>query len=299
MNAPATPAAVATLQQLRTPPPRETQLPAVRASFFDLQGFELMQRVAKAFAASTLVPKEYQGNLANCMIAINMAERIGADPMMVMQNLYIVHGRPGWSAQFLIATFNHCGRFSALRFEWFGERGKDTWGCRAWAAEKDTGEKIVGPDITIALAKAESWYEKSGSKWKTIPQLMLMYRAAAWLIRSHAPEIAMGLQTAEELGDTYDAAPSGDGTFSVTTEALRETASTIEHEVGQQPKAEQTTDAPELTFALIVDKLHSAHRQKDAALLEAHADLIRSLANETQRDEANAIYTKLREELKQ
>src|SRR5690242_11191690 len=212
MNAPVAPSAVATLSQLRAPVPPESRLPVVRAGFFDLQGFELMQRVAKAFAASTLVPKDYQGNLPNCLIAINMAERVGADPMMVMQNLYIVHGRPGWSAQFLIASFNHCGRFTAIRYEWFGDKGKDTWGCRAYATEKDTGEKIVGPDITIALAKAEGWDEKSGSKWKTIPQLMLMYRAAAWLIRSHAPEISMGLQTADELADTYDAERSSDGT---------------------------------------------------------------------------------------
>ena len=37
------------------------------------------------------------------LIAQNMARRMGADLLMVMQNLYVVHGRPGWSAQFLIA----------------------------------------------------------------------------------------------------------------------------------------------------------------------------------------------------
>ena len=291
MNAPAAPAAVASLAQLRSPAPRESQHPAVRASFFDLQGFELMQRVAKAFAASTLVPKEYQGNLANCMIAINMAERIGADPMMVMQNLYIVHGRPGWSAQFLIATFNHCGRFSALRFEWLGERGKDTWGCRAWATEKDTGEKIVGPDITIDLSKKEGWYEKSGSKWKTIPQLMLMYRAAAWLIRSHAPEIAMGLQTAEELGDVYDAAQGGDGTFSVTTDNLRETAQIIEHEA---TKEEAAADAPSFTYAQVRAAIDEA---KTADALDLAVDMIRGVADEKQRDELSEIAKKRRGEI--
>jgi hypothetical protein len=132
-----------------------------------------------------------------------------------MQNLYVVHGRPGWSAKFLVATFNQCGRFSAVRYEWAGERGKDDWGCRAWATEKATGEKIEGPLITIALAKSEGWYGKSGSKWQTIPELMLMYRAAAWMINTHAPEISMGLNTAEEMHDTFDARAGADGAFIV------------------------------------------------------------------------------------
>ena len=201
--------------------PRIENLPVLRAGFDNLQGFELAQRAAKALAASSLVPKEFQGNLPNCMIALELSQRIGASPLMVMQHLYIVHGRPAWSAVFMIASFNQCGRFSAIRYEWSGTEGKDDWSCRAYASEKTTGEKILGPVITIALAKKEGWYQKSGSKWQSIPQLMLMYRAASWLVRTHAPEISMGLQSVEEVGDVFDAAQGSDGSFAVTTEALR------------------------------------------------------------------------------
>jgi hypothetical protein len=185
-------------------PTTEFSLPAV---FNPRDEFELALRQAKVYAASTIVPKDYQDNLPNCLVALNMAKRIGADPLQVLQNLYIVHGRPGWSAQFLIATFNQCGKFSALRYEWTGTEGTDTWGCRAYATEKATGERITGPLITIALSKKEGWYQKSGSKWQTIPQLMLTYRAAAWLVRTHAPELAMGIQTEEELRDVIDITP--------------------------------------------------------------------------------------------
>lgn len=123
---------------------------------------------------------------------------------MVMQNLDIVHGRPSWRAQFLIGTVNSCGRFSAIRYEFFGEKDKDSWGCRAWAVEKSTDEKLVGPDISIALAKAEGWHDKKGSKWKTMPQLMLMYRAGAWWTRAYAPELSLGIRTAEEEDDIID-----------------------------------------------------------------------------------------------
>lgn len=183
---------------------REVNLPAVEVGFTNLQSFDLAQRAGKLLASSTLVPKEFQGNLANCVIALNMASRIGADPLMVMQNLYIVYSRPSWSSQFLIATFNSCGKFSALRYEWTGTPGADDWGCMAWAIEKSTGEKLIGAEVSIALAKKEGWYAKSGSKWQSMPQQMLMYRAASWFIRAYAPELAMGLHTAEEVHDVGD-----------------------------------------------------------------------------------------------
>lgn len=181
----------------------QTLIPASSAAlgFGSSQGFDQLQRAAKLLAASTLVPKEYQGNLPNCVIALNMANRIGADPLLVMQNLYLVHGRPGWSSQFLIATFNQCGRFSAMRFEFKGAEGRDDWSCRAWATEKSTGERIEGAWISIAMAKAEGWTTKTGSKWKTMPQQMLQYRAASFLVRAYAPELSMGLQTQDELQD--------------------------------------------------------------------------------------------------
>jgi hypothetical protein len=163
--------------------------------------FEMGQRVAKVYAASDLVPKDFKGNLANCYIALELANRIGANAMMVMQNLYIVHGKPGWSSQFLIAAFNQCGRFTPINYRFFGEPGKESYGCYAYAKEKASGELAEGPPVTIQIAKDEGWLGKAGSKWKTMPDLMLRYRAAAFLVRTCAPEIAMGLPTSEELHD--------------------------------------------------------------------------------------------------
>ncbi len=200
-------------------------------------GFELAQRAAKALSASTLVPKEYQNNLPNCLVALNMANRIGADPLMVMQNLYVVHGRPGWSSQFLIGTFNTCGRFSAMRFEFRSEQGKDDWGCRAWAIEKETGEKIYGSWVDIALAKKEGWSTKSGSKWQTMPQQMLMYRAASFFVRVYAPELAQGLQTREENEDVLlDATHNGGGTYEVTESGMPSVIQTLNEKLhGEKP----------------------------------------------------------------
>lgn len=166
--------------------------------------FELAQRKAKVYSGSSLVPKEYQGNVGNVLIAENMAKRMGADVLMVMQNLYVVHGRPGWSAQFLIATFNSCQRFSAIKYRFTGDRSNDTWGCVAYATELATGKEVEGTEVTLKMAKAEGWYQKNGSKWQTMPEQMLRYRAATFFIRTTAPEIGMGLLTAEELRDIDD-----------------------------------------------------------------------------------------------
>lgn len=262
---------VTTMADLRRPEAPEAKMPAVRMGFHDLQGFELMQRACKALAASTLVPQQFQGNLPNCLIALEMAQRIGASPLMVMQNLYIVHGRPGWSAKFLIASFNQCGRFAAVRFEWSGERNTDGWGCRAWAVEKSTGERIEGPLITIALAKEEGWYSKSGSKWKTIPELMLMYRAAAWMINTHAPEISMGLNTAEELGDVYDAKPGADGGWSVESAGdLR--AADVALVVEAEPQAQPGATPEPLTTDALLAMVAAAETVEALDLLRSRAD---------------------------
>jgi len=176
----------------------------VSMGFGSERSFMLTQRAAKLLASSSLVPKGFQNNIANCVVALNMANRMGADPLMTMQNLYIVHGRPSWSSQFLIATFNTCGRFSALRYRWTGQAGTDTHGCVAYAIELSTGELLEGSEITVGMAKREGWYGKTGSKWQSMPEQMLRYRAAGWFIRAYAPELAMGLHTSEEVADTVE-----------------------------------------------------------------------------------------------
>lgn len=166
--------------------------------FGNKEVFEHNQRVASMLSKSALVPKDFQGNVANCMIALEMAQRIGASPLMVMQNLYIVHGRPAWSSQFLIATLNASGRFSALRYESDNENGGRT---RAYAKDLITGEICYGAWVSMEMAAAEGWAGKNGSKWKTMPELMRNYRAAAFFTRQYAPEVSMGIMTADEASD--------------------------------------------------------------------------------------------------
>lgn len=187
------------------------------------RAFALAQREAKALCASDLVPKQFQGNMPNTLIAMDMANRLGASPLMVMQNLYIVHGRPAWSSQFLIATVNKSGKFSPLRYETRGDDPFDKgYRVRCIALDKETNEPCEGPWIGWRMVEAEGWSKKNGSKWQTMPDLMFRYRAAAFWTRLFAPEVSMGIYTVEEVADIGDAPQRGRSVQPATSSTLQQ-----------------------------------------------------------------------------
>ena len=189
--------------------------------FFNSDRFELAQRVAKVFASSNMVPAQFQGNIGNCVIALNLADRMGTDPFMLMQNMYIVHGRPGIEAKLAIALVNASGKFSPLQYQYDDKKTS----CYAHARRTGSGEQCKGVSVTLAMAQAEGWMSKQGSKWKTMPELMLQYRAAMFFARAYCPEALLGMRTREELYDVgaVDMEMESNGTFVApeTTEDLQ------------------------------------------------------------------------------
>jgi hypothetical protein len=165
----------------------------------ETQQFELAQRQAKMLASSSLVPKDFQGNVANCGIAINVAKRTRLDPLMVCQNLAIIHGRPSWSATALIGMINSCGRYTPLRFVFDNEDTPTS--CYAVATDKESGQELKGERITLEMAKKEGWSTKTGSKWLTMPGQMLRYRAASFWSRAYASDLSLGFYTQDEVRD--------------------------------------------------------------------------------------------------
>lgn len=170
-------------------------------AFASIGNFVDSQRMALALSESTLVPVAYRGNVPNCMIALELASRMSASVFAIMQNLDIIQGKPSFGAKFLIGTVNASKRFSPIRFRWNGKPFTQEWGCRAWATDLESGEELVGPLVDMVMAKDEGWLGKSGSKWKTLPELMLMYRSAAFWTRVYCPEMSLGLGTTEEMED--------------------------------------------------------------------------------------------------
>ena len=174
----------------------------VTPGYDSASGFELLQRGAQALSASSMVPEKYAGNVANCIVALEMALRMRVSPLMVMQNLNVIRGKPSWSSVFLIGALNGSPHYTAVKFSLSGEKGKDSRTCVATTTEKETGELIEGPEVTIKMAKDDGWWGRKDSKWPRMSELMLRYRAGAWLVRTVAPELTMGFPGEDEVMDS-------------------------------------------------------------------------------------------------
>lgn len=198
--------------------------------FGSIDGFESACRVAKALASANIVPNEYRNNLPNCLVALQLAGRTHSDPFMVMQNLHVIQGRPSWSATFIISAINASGRFKPLKFDISGEG--DDHGCFAWTTDRD-GDRIEGPRVTMRMADEEGWSKRNGSKWRTMPDVMLRYRAASFFGRIYASDILLGMHSEDEV---YDAEVLGE------TKVL--VGSTVPNDVSFLNAQEETPQLP-------------------------------------------------------
>ena len=161
--------------------------------------FKLAFQMAQGLSQSTLVPMAFQNNPSNCLIALEQSNRLNISPMAVMQNLYIVQGKPSFSSSFIIGLINASGKYDMeLQFDEEEKDGKP-YACTCWT--ELNGRKVTGIKITMEMAEKEGWLRKNGSKWQTMPQVMLRYRAASFFSRMNCPELSIGLYSKEELDD--------------------------------------------------------------------------------------------------
>lgn len=166
----------------------------------ELTDFAEAYKIGKVYAGSGVVPAAYAGKPNDCAIAVDMAARMGVSPLMVMQQLYVVKGKPSWSGQACIAFIRQ--RYSDVQVVYTGTRGTDSRGCYIQAKSGNT--TLQGTEVTIAMAKAEGWI--SNPKWRNMPEQMLAYRAGAFFARVHCPDVLMGCCVEEEADDATPAA---------------------------------------------------------------------------------------------
>ena len=174
---------------------------ASRGFWTDMNAIGKAYKIAGYICKSKMVPQAYQNNPIDCMIAMEMTSRTNFPLLMVMQNLYVIQGKPSWSGQFCTAVVNASGRFSPLEFVQLTNEDGSTKGYFARATRLSDGKVCDGPPVDWDMVKGEGWLSKPGSKWKTMPELMFRYRAAAFFVRTHCPDLLCGLQTAEEVQD--------------------------------------------------------------------------------------------------
>lgn len=166
----------------------------------DKKQFDQLLRAANMLSQTSIIPETYQGKPQDCFVALEMATRMGVSPLVVMQNMYVVKGKPAWAGQACTMFINSCGKFSGVKHVYTGEKGTDSRGCYVTATRISDGVQVNGVEVTIAMAKAEGW--TSNTKWRNMPELMLAYRASAFFARVHCPEALMGVQLVDEIYDT-------------------------------------------------------------------------------------------------
>ena len=194
-------------------------------------------KVAEMLAKSTLVPKAYQGQPANVLVAMAYGESFGMQPLQAMQSVAVVNGMPGLYGDGLLAVCRSCSSW-----EWMQEAiDGETAICTA----KRRNEPEVTATFSVQDAKRAQLWGKQGP-WTQYPMRMLAMRARAFALRNLYADVLRGMGSAEELQDIPAETPA------VQVEPAR-----IDH-------AEQ----PQTKAAAILTKARAKRQAKPAAIPE-------------------------------
>lgn len=175
-----------------------TTAPTINGDIYaDPAAFEHAQRVAKVFQACELVPATLRKNLPDVVVAFGIARAMNEQPLTVMQNIYFVSGKAGWSASYMVARANRAGVFDGP-IRWRSEGAGENLSVTAFADLRGVkGDARVEATVSMAMAKAEGWTKND--KYRSMPEHMLRWRSATMLIRLYCPEVMFGLPVAEEI----------------------------------------------------------------------------------------------------
>lgn len=217
----------------------QQQSPGALAFLHDGAAFEHLWRVAKAFSMSGMVPPHFQGKPESCMVALMYAEQLGEHPMVMFQETGVINGRPSTSARFAIARANKSGLLQGV-ITWTEKGQGDALEVTASATLRETGE-VIQATVTMKEAAADGWTRNS--KYRSIPEQMLRWRAATRLINLYLPEVLFGLGVREEIEQVTvretTVAPPVDG--SVVMDLNRQIAAKTSGAVSESDSGEPET----------------------------------------------------------
>ncbi len=226
------------MNQLQTLDPQGQKLE------LEVKKFELEQRKAKAFVATDFFPAhlrkgDKEATIGAAIIVLDLAQRMNLGALEVAQSIYIIHGKPSFETKFLVARLNSSGLLKGRLNTILSPDGQS---AHCEAVDAQTGQLLRGTTITMDMARREGWLSKNGSKWQTMPELMMKYRAQSFFINEFFPEVKYGLKTSDEAEDT--------------------------NEIKETPKAEQPQSLNEFLAKATQKKAEPAEEIIEAAPLE-------------------------------
>ena len=266
----------------------------------EVQRFELEQRKAKAFSLSAFFPRHLMGqgpngaqiSVANATIVYDIAYRMNLSPLEVAQSIFIIQGKPSFETKFLVARLNTSGLLKGRLNTIVSQDGQSAY-CEAIDAQ--TGAVLRGTTITMEMAKREGWLGKNGSKWQTMPTLMLKYRAQSFFINEFFPEVRLGLRTKEEIQDIVDVEEVQKDTFKPEpTQNLNELLSSSEKPNSSTVKQNLTVDEAEYIEAAPVE-VEIATVKENLTVEPMPLDLLQSelMKRGASEDEAEKLLTRV------
>lgn len=149
-------------------------------------------QLAELMSKSGIVPKDYQGNPGNIIVAIQWGAEIGLPPLQAMQNLAVINGRPALWGDAVIAIVRGSGALESIV--------EDITDTSATCTVKRRGEPAVSRTFSMDDAKRAGLSGKQGP-WSQYPKRMMQMRARAWALRDVFPDVLRGVHVAEEAQD--------------------------------------------------------------------------------------------------
>lgn len=150
---------------------------------------------AQALAQASLLPKQYQRNPGNVLLAMELGESLGIPPIQAITTVHVIEGKPSASAALISMLVRRAGHQ-------FRIKGDDK-SATAEIVRHDDPEFTYS--VTWDMSRARNAGVMGKDNWKKYPAAMLKARAITEVARDACQEALMGVQyTPEELGATVD-----------------------------------------------------------------------------------------------
>ena len=235
---------------------------------------------ADMLSKSNMVPKDYQGNPANCIIAMQWGMEIGLQPLQAMQNIAVINGRPAIWGDAMLAIVRGSGLLERIT-----EEPTDT-GCTC--AVKRKGEPEVVRTFTLEDAKRAGLAGKQGP-WQQHPKRMMQMRARAFALRDVFPDVLRGVHIAEIAQDE----PAERDMGAAEDVTPQKTAPKSRAEKARAALADKRADSqpiPAVTLPALSDVLAAIEAADDADSMARAKQLGAQMADGPEKDQAVDAY---------
>lgn len=245
------------------------------------QSLDEALRFADILSKSSIVPKDYQGNSGNILVAIQWGAEIGLPPLQAMQNIAVINGRPAIWGDAVIALVKGSGLMERIQ--------EDIAADQATCTVKRRGEAEVSRTFTMEDAKRAGLAGKQGP-WTQYPKRMLQMRARAWALRDVFPDVLRGVHVGEEAQDLPSEPKNMGEVEQVAQPAIAPSRSDkVRAAIAHRKGAAQPV-------AALQDVLTAINQAQSADALKAAADLAAGLGD-ADKASARAAYADRKETL--